>query len=124
LKATTNAVKQQFKKKQLVACMELHTFSSLNADFLGQYAGAMDLADTAIVYFSKHAIEHKKLKMISPEEVKQGFAREDLLVFTDSQELQDYLKSLDYSDKNLLIMTSGNLDGVDLKAFAGDIIRK
>jgi UDP-N-acetylmuramate: L-alanyl-gamma-D-glutamyl-meso-diaminopimelate ligase len=124
LKATTNAVKQQFKKKQLVACMELHTFSSLNADFLGQYAGAMDLADTAIVYFSKHAIEHKKLKMISPEEVKQGFAREDLLVFTDSQELQGYLKSLDYSDKNLLIMTSGNLDGVNLKAFAEDIINK
>lgn len=104
--------------------MELHTFSSLNADFLGQYAGAMNLADTAIVYFSKHAIEHKKLKMISPEEVKQGFAREDLLVFTDSKELQDYLKSLDYSDKNLLIMTSGNLDGVDLKAFAEQIIDK
>ncbi len=124
LKATTNAVKQQYKNKKLIACMELHTFSSLNADFLGQYAGAMDLADTAIVYFSKHAIEHKKLKMISSEEVKQGFAREDLLVFTDSQELQDYLKAIDYSDKNLLIMTSGNLDGVDLKAFAGEIINK
>ena len=124
LKATTNAVKQQFKNKKLVACMELHTFSSLNADFLGQYAGAMDLADTAIVYFSRHAIEHKKLKMISPEDVKQGFARKDLLVFTDSKELQDYLKSIDYSDKNLLIMTSGNLDGVDLKTFAREIVNK
>ncbi len=124
LKATTNAVKQQFKNKQLVACMELHTFSSLNADFLGQYAGAMDLADIAIVYFSRHAIEHKKLKMISPEDVKRGFARKDLLVFTDSQELQDYLKSIDYSDKNLLIMTSGNLDGVDLKSFAQEIVNK
>ncbi|MCK5856328.1 MAG: peptidoglycan synthetase [Bacteroidales bacterium] len=124
LNATTNAVKQQFKNKKLVACMELHTFSSLNADFLDQYAGAMDLADTAIVYFSKHAIEHKKLKMISPDEVKKGFARKDLLVFTDSHELQSYLKSLDYSDKNLLIMTSGNLDGVDLKSFATEIINK
>ena len=81
----------------------------------------MDLADTAIVYFSKHAIEHKKLEMISPEQVKEGFAREDLLVFTESNELQKYLKAIDYSDKNLLIMTSGNLDGVDLKAFGEEI---
>lgn len=122
LKATTTAVKHQFKNKKLVACMELHTFSSLNADFLGQYAGAMDAADIAIVYFSKHAIEHKKLKIIKPEDVKQGFAREDLLVFTDSQELQDHLKSLNYANKNLLIMTSGNLDGVNLKTFAQEII--
>jgi len=121
LTATTNAVKQQFKNKKLVACMELHTFSSLSSEFLSHYAGAMDLADTAIVYFSKHAIEHKKLEMISPEQVKEGFAREDLLVFTESNELQNYLKSIDYSDKNLLIMTSGNLDGVDLKAFGEDI---
>ena len=75
------------------------------------------MADTAIVYFSKHAIEHKKLDMISAEEVKEGFAREDLLVFTESNKLQAYLKSINYSDKNLLIMTSGNLDGVDLKSF-------
>jgi len=121
LTATTNAVKQQFKNKKLVACMELHTFSSLSSDFLSHYAGAMDLADTAIVYFSKHAIEHKKLEMISPEQVKEGFAREDLLVFTESNELQKYLKAIDYSDKNLLIMTSGNLDGVDLKAFGEEI---
>ena len=60
--------------------------------------------------------------MISPDEVRKGFAREDLLVFTDSQELQDFLLSLDYRDKNLLIMTSGNLDGVDLKAFAERIV--
>ena len=121
LTATTNAVKQQFKNKKLVACMELHTFSSLSSEFLSHYAGAMDLADTAIVYFSKHAIEHKKLEMISPEQVKEGFAKEDLLVFTESNELQNYLKSIDYSDKNLLIMTSGNLDGVDLKAFGEQI---
>ena len=123
LTATTNAVKQQFKNKKLVACMELHTFSSLSSEFLSHYAGAMNLADIAIVYFSKHAIEHKKLKMISPEQVKEGFAKEDLLVFTESTELQNYLKSLNYSDKNLLIMTSGNLDGVNLKSFGEEICR-
>jgi len=123
LTATTNAVKQQFKNKKLVACMELHTFSSLSSEFLSHYAGAMNLADIAIVYFSKHAIEHKKLKMISPEQVKEGFAKEDLLVFTESTELQNSLKSLNYSDKNLLIMTSGNLDGVNLKSFGEEICR-
>jgi UDP-N-acetylmuramate: L-alanyl-gamma-D-glutamyl-meso-diaminopimelate ligase len=122
LKATTNAVKQQFKNKKLIACMELHTFSSLNAEFLSHYAGAMDTSDVAIVYFNPHTIEHKKLPPISVEQVKEGFARKDLIVFTESVKLQEYLKSLDYIDKNLLIMTSGNLDGVNLKEFGEEIV--
>ncbi len=122
LKATTNAVKNQYKNKELVACMELHTFSSLNADFLSHYANAMDSADMAIVYFNPHTLEHKKLPPISTEQVKEGFARKDLLVFTKSKSLQDFLKNIDYSNKNLLIMTSGNLDGVNLKAFGEEIV--
>ncbi len=122
LKATTNAVKYQFKNRKLVACMELHTFSSLKAEFLSHYANAMDSADIAIVYFNPHTIEHKKLPPISIEQVKEGFARNDLIVFTESSHLQEYLKKLDYSNKNLLIMTSGNLDGVDLKKFGQEIV--
>lgn len=124
LKATTAAVKKQFKNKELIACMELHTFSSLSAEFLTHYAGAMDSADQAIVYFNPHTIAHKKLEPISKEQVKQGFARKDLLVFTESKALQDYLLKIDYSNKNLLIMTSGNLDGVDLKGFGEKICDK
>lgn len=122
LKATTNAVKSQFKSKELVACMELHTFSSLNAEFLSHYANAMDTADIAIVYFNPHTLEHKKLPPISVEQVKEGFARKDLIVFTESILLQNYLKELDFSNKNLLIMTSGNLDGVDLRKFGEEIV--
>jgi UDP-N-acetylmuramate: L-alanyl-gamma-D-glutamyl-meso-diaminopimelate ligase len=123
LKATTAAVKTQFKNKELVACMELHTFSSLSTEFLSHYAGAMDTADIAIVYFNPHTIEHKKLPPISIEDVKKGFAKEDLLVFTESKKLQNYLLDIDYKNKNLLIMTSGNLDGVDLKEFGGEICK-
>lgn len=123
LKATTSAVKNQFKNRHLVACMELHTFSSLNAKFLSHYANAMDTADLAIVYFNPHTLKHKKLPPISVEQVKDGFARKDLLVFTESILLQKYLKSLDFSNKNLLIMTSGNLDGVDLRKFGEEIIK-
>jgi UDP-N-acetylmuramate: L-alanyl-gamma-D-glutamyl-meso-diaminopimelate ligase len=124
LKATTNAVKEQFKNRKLVACMELHTFSSLNSEFLSQYHGAMNLADEALVYFNPHTIEHKKLKPISIDEVKQHFGRADLKVFTSSTELQNYLLNIDYTSKNLLIMTSGNLDGVNLKTFGEQICSK
>ena len=115
LKATSAAMKKQFPKRRLVACMELHTFSSLNEEFLKQYAHCMDDPDTAIVYFSPVAIAHKKLEPITESQVSAAFAREDLIVFTDSQRLQDYLQSLDWNRQNLLMMSSGNFDGIDLE---------
>ncbi len=124
LKATTSAMKRQFTKRKLVACMELHTFSSLSAEFLSHYNGAMNEADIAIVYFNPHTIAHKKLPEISVQQVKDGFANPNLLVFTESEKLQKYLLEIEYSDKNLLIMTSGNLDGVHLSEFANKIISK
>ncbi len=123
LKATTLAVKEQFKNHKLVAAMELHTFSSLNSEFLQQYAGAMDSPDVAIVYFNPHTIEHKKLPPITTDQVKQAFQREDILVFTDSEKLKEYLLKLNYEKSNLLLMSSGNFDGVNLKEF-GSIICK
>ncbi|MFY8184886.1 MAG: UDP-N-acetylmuramate--L-alanine ligase, partial [Bacteroidia bacterium] len=87
LKATVSAVKQQFTKRNLIACMELHTFSSLTEEFLKEYNGAMNEADEAIVYFNPHTIAHKKLKPITEEQVKIAFARNDLKIFTDSNEL-------------------------------------
>ncbi len=124
LKATTSAVKKQFTKRKLVAAMELHTFSSLNSAFLSQYRGAMDAPDVAFVYFNPHTIEHKKLPPISPDEVKKAFDRDDLKVFTDSTALKKALLAIDYSDKNLLLMSSGNFDGIDIKEFANQIINK
>ncbi len=121
LKATTNAVKGQFKDHKVIACMELHTFSSLNEEFLQQYNGAMDLADEAIVYFNPHTIAHKKLKEITQDQVYKAFNRKDLKVFTKSSEVTDYLKSLHWNNKVLLMMSSGNFDGVDFNAFAGEL---
>lgn len=118
LKATTAAVKEQYPNRKLIACMELHTFSSLNENFLAEYKGAMDKADIAIVYYNPHTIEHKKLKPISTEQVKNAFARNDLQVFTNSQELMNTLKAASFHDTNLLLMSSGNYDGVDVKKIA------
>ena len=117
LKATTQAVKEQFGNRKVIACMELHTFSSLNANFLDEYAGAMDAADTAIVFFNPHTIAHKKLAAISADQVKQAFKRSDLLVFDDSKTLENYLKNLNFKNDVLLMMSSGTFDGMDLKAF-------
>ncbi len=114
LKATSAAMKKQFDDRTLVACMELHTFSSLNEDFLKQYAHCMDEPDTAIVYFSPAAIKHKKLAPITEEQVHTAFVREDLMVFTDSKKLQAYLQSLNWNNQNLVMMSSGNFGGLQL----------
>lgn len=116
LKATTSAVKKQFTGRELVACMELHTFSSLTGEFLNEYKGSMDLADEAIVYYNPHTIAHKKLKEIDSAQVHAAFARNDLRVFTESQAVTDYLTSKNWDNKVLLMMSSGNFDGVDFNA--------
>ncbi|HXC06829.1 MAG TPA: Mur ligase family protein [Bacteroidia bacterium] len=118
LKATTAAVKTQFPDRTLIACMELHTFSSLNEQFLNEYRGAMDSATEAYVYFNPHTIAHKKLKPISPEQVREAFGTKGLQVFTDSAELMKVLKQKHWNNSNLLLMSSGNFDGVDFKELA------
>lgn len=118
LKATTDAVKKQFTNRYIVACMELHTFSSLNEDFLNEYKGSMDLADEAIVYFNPQTIAHKKLKEITTEQVHTAFNRKDLKVFTKSADVINYLKAKEWNNKVLLMMSSGNFDGVDFTDLA------
>ena len=115
LKATTDAVKQQFHEKPLLACMELHTFSSLNAAFLDEYKGCMNTADRAIVYYNPHTVAHKKLNEITPEQVKAAFDREDLIVFNDSAKMLDYLKQNIQAREIILMMTSGNFDGIKME---------
>lgn len=121
LKATTKSVKEQFTNRQVIACMELHTFSSLNEAFLNEYKGSMNAADEAIVYFNPHTIAHKKLKEITIDQVLKAFDRKDLKVFTDSNELVNYLKSKKYSNKVLLMMSSGNFDGIDFSKLSTEL---
>ena len=123
LKATTKAVKDQFPNRQLIACMELHTFSSLKKEFLPQYENCMINADKAYVYFNPKVVEHKKLEPITPQQVKDAFASENVEVFTDSEKLMDRIKLDDLSNSNLLLMSSGNFNGVDLNRFAEELIK-
>ena len=122
LKATTEAVKKQYTDRELIACMELHTYSSLNKEFLEQYNGSMNLADKAIVYYNPEIVENKRLEEISPDYIKQHFGREDLFVFTDSKKMVELLKNEDWERKNLLLMSSGNFHGVDFTALAEELI--
>ncbi|MCB0428944.1 MAG: peptidoglycan synthetase [Flavobacteriales bacterium] len=124
LKAALSAVREQFPERSLTAVMELHTFSSLNKAFLSQYAGCMDPADRAIVYFNPHTIEHKRLEPISTEQVKEAFGKPDLEVFTDAKELVRELKDFAWQNSALLLMTSGNFEGVDLNAFGRELLER
>ena len=124
LKATVQAVREHHPDKQLIACMELHTFSSLMAEFLPQYKGCMAEADKAFVYFNPHVIEHKRLTPITKEEVKDAFGTENVEVFTSSPELQERLRGLDCRNSVLLMMSSGTFDGIDARQFANELLNK
>ncbi|MHC1707101.1 MAG: UDP-N-acetylmuramate--L-alanine ligase [Bacteroidales bacterium] len=112
--ATIKAVKEQYPDTRLVACLELHTYSSLSEAFLPHYKGSMDMADVAVVYFNPHALQLKRLPDITHEMVAAGFDREDIVIFNDSAMLVDYLYGLPWANSNLLLMSSGNFDGMKL----------
>jgi len=114
LKATINAVKKQFKERKLIACMELHTFSSLNKDFLKQYSNSMNEADQAIVFFSLEAIKHKGLEPIKEDEIKSAFNNKELIVISDDIILKNHLKNINLENTNLLLMSSGNFNKMNL----------
>lgn len=121
LKATATALKKQFPKRRLVACLELHTFSSLNPAFLPQYAHCFDAPDVAVVYFNPHVLAHKRLPPLPAATVAEAFQRPDLKVITDSAELAAFLRAQEWAAANLLLMSSGTFDGLDLKALATEI---
>ncbi len=123
LRATVNAVRERYPEKRLIACMELHTFSSLMADFLPQYRDCMAEADLALVYFNPKVIEHKRLTPITKEEVREAFGTENVEVFTESAALQERLKGISYSNAALLMMSSGTFDGVNVKEFATELLK-
>ncbi len=114
-RATINALQAQFPDRQLIACFELHTFSSLNKNFLQEYRHTMAAADRAFVYFSEHTLKMKKLEPISKVEVAAAFDHPNLSVFTDIKALEHAIQQEDFTNTNLLMMSSGRFDGLDLK---------
>lgn len=123
LKATTAALKAQFPERELIACMELHTFSSLNKKFLPLYEGAMATADRALVYFNPKVLAHKRLDALDPEEVRSAFATPNVEVYTETEALLTELRGINWHDKNLLMMTSGNFDGIDFARLAEELTK-
>jgi UDP-N-acetylmuramate: L-alanyl-gamma-D-glutamyl-meso-diaminopimelate ligase len=117
--ATTTAVREQYPDRKLVACLELHTYSSLNPDFLTQYQGALDKADVAVVFYSPEAVKIKKLDEISADQIMTAFDRKDLIIYTDPAKFREFLHSTDFDNSVLLLMSSGNYGGLDFKEVEG-----
>ncbi len=124
LKATLEAVKSQFTGQRVVACFELHTFSSLNSRFLDQYAGTMAVADRALVYFNPHALKMKRLPMLDKNKVKKAFGRDDLLVFDDAGIMKKWLVKNSLPEDVFLMMSSGNFDGIEMKTLARQLLER
>ncbi|GAA4085691.1 UDP-N-acetylmuramate--L-alanine ligase [Mucilaginibacter panaciglaebae] len=122
LQATIHAVKAQFPDRKLIACIELHTFSSLNKDFLAEYSGTMDEAEEAIVFIDKKTFEQKKMEPYPAKVVKAAFAKNNLTFFNDPQLLSEQLESTKLNNSSLLMMSSGNFGGINLSELKNKIL--
>jgi len=115
VKATTDAVKKQYNEREVVACLELHTYSSLNAEFLEEYKGALDKADKAVVFYSPHAVKIKQLEEVTKEQIGKAFERDDLIIYTNPEDFKKFLFSQDIKNKAIILMSSGNYGGLDFE---------
>ncbi len=123
VKATIEAVRQQFPKRRIITALELHTFSSLNEAFMKEYKGALEAADEACVFYSRYALELKRMPPLDPAAVKSGFNKRNLEVINERQALEEWLNQRDFNDAVMVFMSSGNYDGLDIEAFAKRIIQ-
>lgn len=114
--ATTTAVKEQYQNRKLVACLELHTYSSLNAEFLKEYQGTLDSADMAVVFYSPESVKIKQLEEVTQQQIAQAFERNDLKIFTNATSFKDFLFDQNFRESVLLLMSSGNYGGLDFGA--------
>ncbi|SHJ74830.1 UDP-N-acetylmuramate--L-alanine ligase [Pseudozobellia thermophila] len=121
--ATTRAVKEQYPDRKLIACLELHTYSSFNPEFLKEYQGALDAADEALVFYLPESVAIKKLDPVSPEQISEAFQRKDLHIFTKAEAFHQFIFDQDYDDSVLLLMSSGNYGGLDLEAVKARVER-
>ena len=115
VEATTNAVKEQYEDRTVLACLELHTYSSLNAEFLKLYKGALNSADKAVVFYSPHAVEIKKLEKVTAQQIADAFQCDDLIIYTNPVEFKEFLFSQNIENTAVLLMSSGNYGGLDFE---------
>ena len=119
VKATTEAVKKQYENREVIACLELHTYSSLNAEFLSEYKGALDQADKAVVFYSPHAVKIKQLDQVTTAQIGAAFGREDLMMFTNPAEFKAFLLNQNLEQTAVVLMSSGNYGGLDFEEVRG-----
>lgn len=122
LKATVGAVKQQFPERKLIACIELHTFSSLNRNFLNEYAYTLNQADYAIVFIDDKTLKQKGMQAFTAQEILDAFKSEDIKFFNQPEKIKEYLLTFQLRDVNLLLMSSGNFGGIDLVTLANKLL--
>jgi UDP-N-acetylmuramate: L-alanyl-gamma-D-glutamyl-meso-diaminopimelate ligase len=116
VEATTKAVKEQYSERTVVACLELHTYSSLNAAFLSEYKGALDAADKAVVFYAPHAVKIKQLEEVTAQQIAAAFERDDLIIYTNPEEFKEFLFNLNLEKTAVVLMSSGNYGGLDFEA--------
>lgn len=121
VKAATQSVKKQYNDRSLIACLELHTYSSLNKEFLLHYKNSLSLADRALIYYNPKTIALKKLESITPQQVKEAFGG-NVEVYTDSAALHHELEQLSLHNATLLMMSSGNFDNLNLEQLASSLL--
>ena len=121
VKATTTALKKQFQKRKLIALLELHTFSSLNKNFIKEYVNTLNSADVAILFYDPNVVLKKGYQLIENNKLKQAFNNQELYIFSKSKMLMDFLLKQKYIDTNLLFMSSGNYASIDLEILINEI---
>ncbi|PQJ79238.1 UDP-N-acetylmuramate--L-alanine ligase [Polaribacter porphyrae] len=117
--ATTKAVKEQYSERTVLACLELHTYSSLNAEFLSEYRGALDFADKAVVFYSPYAVKIKQLEEVTHQQIANAFERDDLIIYTNPQDFKDFLFNENLNNSATVLMSSGNYGGLDFDEVKG-----
>lgn len=122
VKASVRAVKELYPNREVVPCLELHTFSSLNKAYLPQYKDSLKGLNNAIVFFNPQKVKAKNLEPLTEADIKNAFGNNSLKVFDDAQKLEEYLKTQNWANKNLLMMSSGNFAGADVKTLADKIL--
>ena len=114
VRATVDAVKQQYPGRKFVAALELHTFSSFNTEFIKGYKGSLDAADLAIVYINPETEKARRDEPINREEIINAFAKDDLIYTKDAENIKELLNNNYGEPVSLLLMSSGNFGGTEL----------
>ena len=114
LKATIDAVKNQFSNKNIIAVYELHTFSSFNQKFIKEYLNSMSSANMKIVYYDNEVLKKRGEFKINEKTIKDSFGSDDLIVISKKSVLEEIMLKTNLDNSVLLMMSSGNFSSIDM----------